>query len=398
MIETSFIVYADNEGLAVEITDQLERIQGVQVVSTDTDPASLANSLLITSPTAIFVELGEKSDVVLDAYESCPEPRPALILRGEQNDTSLLLRAMRIGAKEFFGTDMTTDELSACIDKLRPQSAPTARLGDRDGAVFAVAGAKGGLGSTTVSCQLASALARHGRVAIVDLELRSGDVSLFFDVKPSYSLADLGNGDQLDLTYLRTILETHPCGVRILAAPERIEDIDLVDIHRLERVIQLLQRDFDWIILDVPKGWDEVSLRAADLCDQFLLITDFEVPALHHTRRHLDILERLGHSKKVRIIANREGDRVSVSTKDIEAFLKRAPDAVIPNDFPSAAASIDRGQPVSNVAPRSKLAKAFKTLAEDVHEWAGQDRPGKPKKTSFDNFLGKMKGRKHGTA
>jgi pilus assembly protein CpaE len=393
MIETSFIVYADNEEQAVAITGQLESVQGVRVVSIATDPIALANDLLIASPTALFLELGEKSDVVLDAYESCPEPRPALILRGEQGDTDLLLRAMRLGAKEFFGTDMTTEDLNTCIDKLRPQTTPTTPPGTKNGVVFAIAGAKGGLGSSTVSCQLASALARHGRVAIVDLELRSGDVSLFFDVKPSYTLADLGDGEKLDITYLRTILETHSCGVRILAAPEEIEDVELVDVHHLEHVITLLQEDFDWIILDVPKGWDEISLRAADLCDQFLLVTDFEVPALRHTRRHLDILGRLGHSKKVRIIANREGDRVSVSAKDIEAFLNRAPDAVIPNDFPSAAASIDRGQPVSTVAPRSKLAKAFKTLAEDVHEWVGQDRPSQPKRNSFDNFLGKMKRR-----
>jgi pilus assembly protein CpaE len=390
MIETSFIVYADNEARAVEITEQLEQIQGVSVASTATDPASLANDLLITSPTAIFLELGEKSDVVLAAYESCPEPRPALILRGKQDDTALLLRAMRAGAKEFFGENMTTDELHDCVDRLKPHAALTMPVEAKAGVVFAVAGAKGGLGSTTVSCQLASALARHGRVAIIDLELRSGDVSLFFDVKPSYTLADLGNNDRLDLTYLRTILETHPCGVRILAAPERIEEVDMVDVHQLETVITLLKRDFDWIILDVPKGWDEISLRAADLCDQFLLVTDFEVPALHHTRRHLDILERLGHKQKVRIIANREDDRVGVSSKDIEGFLKRTPDAVIPNDFPSAAASIDRGQPVSMVAPRSKLAKAFKTLAEDVHEWAGLDRPGRPLKSSF---LDRMKGR-----
>ena len=74
--------------------------------------------------------------------------------------------------------------------------------------VVAVMGAKGGVGSTVVACQLAASLrARGARTALVDLNLPLGDVALYFDVQPTYTLANIAReSDRLDATYLRTLL------------------------------------------------------------------------------------------------------------------------------------------------------------------------------------------------
>jgi pilus assembly protein CpaE len=305
---------------------------------------------------------------------------------------------MRLGAKEFFGEELQPEEIRSCVERFVFDYAIEVE-DTKEAPILAVTGAKGGLGATTVSCQLASALQRFGRVAIVDLDVGSGDVGLYFDIKPPYTLADLGNGNGLDSTYVRTLLDAHRCGVRILAAPDRIEHIESVGISQLERAIELLRRDFDWIVLDVPGRWDEISLKAFDMADKVLLVTGFEVPALHHARRHLEIFERLGHKQKVSLVANRKVNGVGVDVADATDFLKREPDFILPNDFQSAAASIDRGLPLADVAPRSKLTKSFDGLSRQVYEWAGIPIPEtKGGGGKLRNWIQGKKGERNGVA
>jgi len=394
MVQLSFLVYAESDRRAKEVESLLLGTGMARVTRTILDPGALKHAAFGPETQAVLLDLGEKADLALDAFSSLPAPRPLLFLCGPQDEPSILLKAMRLGAREFFTADASEHELQEAIERVLceyPQ--PTVQAARKRAPVLAVCGVKGGLGATTVSCQLAAALQRSGRVALVDLDLRAGDVALYFDVKPPYTLANLGSGERLDATYVRTLLEGHRCGVRVLAAPDQIEEVETIGTAQIERAIGFLRDDFDWVILDVPATWEELSLRAFDLADQLLMVTGFEVPALHHARRHLAILERLGHARKIRLIANREGDGTGLGRTDVEKFLRREPDALIPNDFPSAALAIDGGMPLADVAPRTKITLAFEALANQAHEWCGRPVPETTEKrsTKLPNFVKQLR-------
>jgi pilus assembly protein CpaE len=279
---------------------------------------------------------------------------------------------MRLGVRDFLPPKPDEVTVSASVERLLfEHQAPVAEA-RRPAPLIAVFGAKGGLGATSVACQLAATLQRHGPTVIVDLDISAGDVALYFDVDPTYTLANLsGKTGALDSTYLRTLLQRHPTGVRILASPGRPGEINLVDSAHLERVFEILREEFDWVIADVGCSWSSASVRALDLSDQLLLVTAFEVPALHHTRRQLELFHRLGYERKVRLVVNRQSSADAVTGGDLTRYLKREPDVCLPNDFDTATASIDLGKPVAEVARNGGLARAYHHLARRAHEWCG---------------------------
>jgi pilus assembly protein CpaE len=262
--------------------------------------------------------------------------------------------------------------------ELAPRGAVVDKPRAHPARVVAVMGAKGGVGATVVACQLAASLRASGsRVALVDLNLPLGDAALYFDVQPAYTLANIAReSDRLDATYLRTLLSGKPNGVQILASPVHAEEAELVRGAHIERALNLLRGDFDWVLLDLSRTWNEPTVRALDLADLILLVTLMDVPTLHHTRKHLDLLARLGHTgSRIRLIANRHSSVDAVTDKDVAEFLERKPDFRVPNDFPTTLAGVNRGVSVAEIAPRSPLARAYNELTQALHSWFGADAP-----------------------
>ena len=340
-------------------------------------PAELFEAVTAQSPDLVVSDLGIDPESVLELLGKLPAPRPALLVVGPQDHPGAILRSMRMGVREYFDTRPSEAELRYAIERfaaeraVEPESSRAAR-------VLAVMGAKGGAGATVVACQLAAGLQAMGaRTAVVDLNLPLGDVALYFDVQPSYTLAHVAReDDRLDETYLRTVLQGRPDGVQLLAAPAHAEEAELVTGHHVERVLELLRADFDWVIVDASRNWGEPTMRALDLADQILLVTLMDVPTLHHTRQHLDLMERLGHSgSRIRLIANRHSAEDSVGDKDVVEFLDRELDYRIPNDYPTTAAAVNRGLSVSEVAPRSPLSRAFQGLAQKSYDWCSAELP-----------------------
>lgn len=239
-------------------------------------------------------------------------------------------------------------------------------------------GAKGGVGATVVACQLGASLQRAGeRVVIVDLNYPLGDVALHFDIKPSYTLADIAQiADRLDASLLHGLLQGHRSGIRLLASPSRVEEAELIQERHVHAALEILRREFDWVIVDVARSWNEASVGALDLASQILLVTLQDVPTLTHARAQHDLLLRLGHApQKIRTIINRHSSRDAVSDSDVAEFLGVRPHAVLPNDYATTATCVNEGRPAYEVAPRSALHLGYRELARQVYAWTGRPTP-----------------------
>ncbi len=142
------------------------------------DPTALHDAVRRSRPDVIFLDLADDPTTPLDQFEKLAIPRPLLMIVGPQEETGLILRAMRLGAREFLPVDPSEADLNAAVERLlldRPGSPQQVRT---LAPVVAVMGAKGGVGTTFVACQLAAELARRGgRVVVVDLNLGIGDVA-----------------------------------------------------------------------------------------------------------------------------------------------------------------------------------------------------------------------------
>jgi pilus assembly protein CpaE len=383
-----------------EFRDSLVKTGHLDLKECLSDPTALHDAVRRSRPDALFVDLGDNPNAALDQLEKLAAPRPLLMVAGPQEDSGLILRAMRLGAREFFPPEPSEADLNAAVQRLLLDFQPQPSQPRRIAPVIAVMGAKGGVGATFVACQLAAELEQlRGSVVVVDLNLRIGDVALYFDLRPRYTLANLtSDHEELDPAYLHTILEPHSSGVHVLAAPARAEEAELVEVHQLERAVDLLCTEFDWVIVDVSRSWDEATVHLLDRADQIFLVTLMDVPTFNHARQHLDLLHRLGHqSDKIRLIANRHSKSAPVSDADFSEFLDRRPDVCIPNDYPATVKCVNEGKPLWQAGARSALRAGYTNLAEMAHDWCDVELAINGRPARF-GLLRRLTGRKRRAA
>jgi len=361
-----------------DIAELLAQSEGADLREAVGEIELLAEALQRIRPDALLVDLGADPAQVLPYVERLRAPRPLLVFYGP-DDSTLIRRAMQLGAREYLtdGGD-AKGELVAAVERL-VRERKRGDAGTEVAPMVAVMGAKGGVGATFVACQLAAGLAYRGsRVAVADMNLRLGDVALYFDLRPQYTMASLAAAQgRLDAAFLDTVLARHPSsGVHVLGAPDRPEEADAIPVAQTDKALALLREAYDWVVVDIAPDFDDRSVHVLDRASHILIVTTCDVPALNHTRLQLGLLKRLGHAPhKIRVAVNRMDAKAPVQARQIEEFLHRKCDMQIPNDYPTASICVNEGRPLWEAAPKSPLCAAFARVADATHEWCGVPLP-----------------------
>ena len=145
-------------------------------------------------------------------------------------DPALMLEAMRAGVNECVPEPVTKENVESAISRLLQQAGPT------EGRVFAIVGAKGGVGATTIAVNVAHALAQTpSEVLLIDLNLSSGDTGTFFGAEPRFTVLEaLENTHRLDEAFFRSLVVRTSSNLDLLAASPRGVG-GPVDLRRLAR-------------------------------------------------------------------------------------------------------------------------------------------------------------------
>jgi pilus assembly protein CpaE len=231
--------------------------------------------------------------------------------------------------------------------------------------VVAVVSPKGGNGKTTVSANLAVAMARHGETMLVDLDVHFGDVEYALRFHPIHRLNDavkrLSENPDADLT---AMLAQHPTGVRALCAPSDPVRADEIDPGEAFAVVDRLRESGQPMVLDTAGGISDYTLEALDRATHVLLVSGTDVPSVQAGRKLLETMARLhidcGH---VRLVVNRSTTRVGLSVSDVESVLGLSAQLEVP-ELPMVAAAMNQGSPVTESAPDSAVAKTFRDTAD----------------------------------
>ena len=378
MVRLSLVVLSEREDFAARICRHLNASPHAHVSAVVTRRDRLEETVRERRPDLVFADLVPAPDAVLAAVAALPAPRPPLFVSGPQEDASLILRALELGAKHFFDREPAVADLHQALARV----ASAASQGESARPltpIIAVMGAKGGVGTSFVACQLAVSLQARGmRTAIVDLNLPLGDVALYLDLQPEYTLAHVArDADKLDSALLQRMLARHPSGVHVLASPARLDEALMVKPDHIERALHLLREDFDCVVVDVAREWRETSIRALDLASQVLLVTLPDVATLSQARKHIELLRKLGRQEEALfLVTNRSTPAGQLGDRDYVTFLGRAPDVRIPNDFGTTLVSVNEGRTLAEVAPRGPLQVAYDALAQQLTASCGRAAEG----------------------
>ena len=293
--------------------------------------------------------------------------------------------ALRAGVREVIPPGADDEVLRQALGRsadaaTRRRVAGNARADENEhaGLVITVLSSKGGSGKTTVASNLAVGLAKGapGRVAILDLDLQFGDVASAISLAPHATIADAARANgRLDRTALKVFLEPHPGGFYVLAGPHFPNEAEEISSSTVAHVIELLAKEFDYVVVDTAAGLDEYALAAAERSTDLVMVCATDVPSVRSLRKAADALDLLGMTAARRhFVLNRSDARVGLAQRDIVATVGMPVDVAVPSSR-SVPISINQGSPVIASDPRSPVSRA---LTELVFRFLSADRAARP--------------------
>jgi pilus assembly protein CpaE len=241
-------------------------------------------------------------------------------------------------------------------------------MAGKKGQMIVVGGAKGGVGKTILSVNLAVALAKRTmKVCIIDGDFQFGDVNLALDIQETYTIKDAIEAiGTLDEATMPSFLTQHISGVDVLVAPERPEYADMITEESLQKITSLLLNSYDFVIVDTGVGLYENSLPFLDRADKLLLVTNLEMATIKNTKRIRDTLDMLGFGEKVEFIINRSTMESVLKAEDVSEILRTESPYMIPNDFKVVSRSFNMGMPLVQGRAVNAVTKAIFKMAEHI--------------------------------
>jgi pilus assembly protein CpaE len=230
--------------------------------------------------------------------------------------------------------------------------------------VIAVVSPKGGNGKTTVSANLAVALARRVAPIVVDLDVHFGDIEYALGLDPLYRLDDAvrivneGGQDEVEL-----LLAHHPSGISALCAPHDPVSADRLRVEEMMEVVDRLKALERPILLDTAGGISEVTLSGLDRATEYVLVAATDVPSVQAGRKIIHTMGRLGlDTERIHLVVNRSTARAGITVGDVELALGMKAELTVP-DSQSLVAGMNRGSPVTEHDPGGSIATAFDRFA-----------------------------------
>jgi pilus assembly protein CpaE len=328
-------------------------------------------------PDLLIFELSEDSKNEMEMIESLLKTNKvgAVFLTAANADPEVLMRAIRIGVKEFFAQPINVGAVKKALQKFKEQPDKSMPKGeDKSGKIISIFGSKGGVGTTTVAVNLAMSLLKAQKrqsVVLVDMNTLFGEVPLFLEMSPKFHWGEITkNIDRLDKTFLSNILTPHESGIRVLPSPAYLNGHLNPTPDIMTRLLNLMKKMFDYVLIDTGQSTNDQSLRVLELSDTLLLITILSLPCLANTNRLIKSFLDLGYigSDRIKVVLNRHTKNNDISLKDAEAGIKRELFWIIPNDFNTTMAAINNGKPLAQIASRAAITKSFEEMARALHQ------------------------------
>ncbi len=323
----------------------------------------------------------ERLELILGEHEGLPT-----ILLSAHVTPEFLISAMRSGVRDVLRLPLAPEALRDAVERIEHKVVHIVTPHEKR-KILAFMACKGGSGSTFLATNLGYALGKQGaKTCLLDLNLQFGDAALFVtDKVPTSTLADVvsDNMSRLDAAFLASsmceVLPTYS----VLPAPEDLERAAQIRPDQIDVVIKLAAHRYEFVLLDMGRALDALSIKALDSADYVYLVMQQTLPFIRDAKRTVEALQALGYSTdKLRLVVNRYQKGGEIQLEDIELAVGAKVHRTLPNSYAAVSAAVNQGMPLASFAHRDPVAKGLEAMAAELI-----DRPEAKKPGWFSNLL-----------
>jgi septum site-determining protein MinD len=232
------------------------------------------------------------------------------------------------------------------------------------GKVIVISSGKGGVGKTTTSVNLSSALAKHGKsVILVDGNLTTPNVGLHLGfTKFPITLNDVLKGE----ASLADAIYIHPLGFKLLPGSLSVRSFSEINSRKLKKIFNDLKEMCEYVIVDSAAGLGNESISVLKNADEVILVTNPELPAVTDAFKIVTLAREIGIPVRGTVLNKVRKDNFDLGLRAIESLLETPITSVIMEDKHMREA-VYRKRPIVHIKPNSSTAKQYHHLARRVH-------------------------------
>lgn len=300
-------------------------------------------------PRVLIVDLSgvETPLFEVDRLAEVCEPNIVVVAIGETENVHLFRELIRAGVADYITKPLVPDLLNPYVrdrrERIGSSDAPARR-----GKLVVVAGARGGVGASTLAVSTAWSLAHEQkrRVALVDLDLHGGSACVQLGLEPGGLSEALSNHERLDPLFLERTVIRESARLSVMA-----EEVDIVrdvvlDPVAVDGVIGALAEEFHYVIVDLPAHFGAVHAHLLDVARTRIIVADRTLPAMRDAARMLAVASAKPEPIFLILNDHHPGLSRAIPSETIAQALGRTPDLEIAYDKTAAASAENMGEPL----------------------------------------------------
>ena len=360
------VVVIDDHPRRREVVCAIMAASGVQVLGASASGLAAANLLRIERPTMVFVAFEEpyQRSAKTVAFVSEATPATNVVAYSSSEALAVFQQAVRAGAKTVLTSPFRESDVKRVLDAFQPSLAEASTKGT--GRIVAVVGQKGGIGKTTISVNLATALAREKKqsVLIVDFDTSFGDVALGLNVNPTMTTARMARAYRdMDRNEFRSEMILHESGAFVLPAPARLGEWLSVRPSDLQEMVTYAAELFDYVLVDTPGAYNDAVSAGIEIADHALIVSSLEITSAKNTALLLEALRSEGYAEeRTVVVANHTVADTGFTPVDLAAMLGRPAIWEVPFD-PQMRRATQNGTPLAGHNPNAPASVSLRALA-----------------------------------